>query len=195
MKGGYSTKSQMYFRKIKKGRVSIMKILKSFLSIFLSALVFSLNFVYIDSIASSDGYYKGKNVDIAYNIHAFIPYGNDEKTLTANEFALEMESLGPKSFAIAEDGTIYILDTLSYKIKQYTSNGEFMQSFDLPTGFYGIDMDFSEDNLSVLSDSGDLLNMKKIQTGSSEWKSIDQSISSGVSIEDTIGLYCENGLI
>lgn len=133
--------------------------------------------------------------------YAFIPYSESEASLATSGNTPEMETLGPKSFAIAEDGTIYILDTLNEKVKHYTVAGKFINDIELPAGFYGIDLEVTDSILCVLGDNGELISVdiepNYNSVASSTVNSSHDILKTyeEIPISDIIGLYREDNII
>jgi hypothetical protein len=61
------------------------------------------------TIAREDTKYITEKNEITYNEYLYIPFGESEDMLGGVSYT-DAESLGPKSFAIMSDGTVYILD-------------------------------------------------------------------------------------
>lgn len=100
--------------------------------------------------------YVYSNDEVGYIVYSYIPYGQSDDTLTINERKEELEPLGPNSFAIMPDGTIYILDTLSGKIKHYTQKGKFLEAIQLPIDVYAIDMEITPNTIYIMGSDGEI---------------------------------------
>jgi hypothetical protein len=122
--------------------------------------------------------------EITYKKYMFIPYGDDEGSLA--HFVGEGDkavNLGPNSFAVAEDGSVFILDDLRYQIKHYSPTGTFMYSIALPKNGFGLDFEVSGDTVYLMN--GDNCLYKK-STADAEWVKLGT-----YSIMRLAGLYAE----
>lgn len=135
--------------------------------------------------------YVYSNDEIGYIVYSYIPYGQSDDTLTINERKEDLEPLGPNSFAIMPDGTIYILDTLSGKIKHYTREGKFLEAIQLPIDVYAIDMEITPNAIYIMGFDGEIyahdLDSYNL---SAMW-----SFKGKYPREDIITLQAENGVV
>ena len=96
--------------------------------------------------------YVTEDNEIKYKQYIFIPYGEKEDTL--GHGGSIGSGYGPGSFAVATDGTVYILDTFNRKIKRYTAGGSFMFSSELPGNTNGVDFEVYNNTIYLLGIDG-----------------------------------------
>ena len=111
-----------------------------------------------------------------------IPYGDSEENLSRTDIREDSEILLPKSFCINSDGDFYILDTLSNKVKVYTSTGDFLKSINLPSEIYGLDIEKVDNYLFVYSDNCNLYLIDEDNTEVIE-------VVTNIEREDIAGIY------
>ncbi len=93
--------------------------------------------------------------EITYKQYMFIPYGDDETGLghyiiNGQGQKQKAGNLGPNSFSVAEDGSVYILDTLKYRISRYSSGGAYMYSVPIPSNAWGLDFEVAGDTIYLM---------------------------------------------
>ncbi len=122
--------------------------------------------------------------EITYKKYMFIPYGENESSLGL--FKGEGQRpviIGPNSFSVAADGTVYILDTVNYKVKRYTANGNFMYSIELPKNAWAFDFEVAGNTVYLMS--GDY-NLYRKGVSDKEWTKLGS-----YSIMSLAGLYAQ----
>ena len=133
------------------------------------------------------GKYVTAENEVEYQEYLSIPLG-EGKTALGGYSSQKAESLGPKSFAVMDNGSVYILDTQKHRIVQYSGADELLWSAALPDEWYAIDMDVSGDEIYVASSECDIY-----ATGLGNVKSIGRQRIGSLSRTDLAGLYAENG--
>lgn len=153
-------------------------------------LALVVNAMAITTNSDSASKYVTVENEVNYEEYLFIPFGDDIDTLGCNEYREQVEMVGPKSFVVSDDGSVYILDTLNESIKQYSAKGRFLTSISLPDGCYGLDMDIADGNIYLMCDDRYLykknLNLDSF-TADDSWEMIGS-----YSITSLAGLYAEN---
>jgi hypothetical protein len=129
--------------------------------------------------------------EITYKQYAFIPYGDDEASLghyivNGQGQKQKAGNLGPNSFSVAEDGSVYILDTLKYRINRYSSGGAYMYSVPLPSNAWGLDFEVAGDTIYLMHGDSWLYKIRAAagETDSKGWEKLDT-----YSIISLAGLY------
>jgi hypothetical protein len=122
--------------------------------------------------------------EITYKKYMVIPYGEGEAAL--GHVTVEGPKpmyLGPNSFSVTSDGGVFILDTVNYKIKRYSSGGIYMYSIALPKNIWGLDFEVMGNTVYLMG--GDY-NLYKKSVGGDEWVKLGT-----YSIMSLAGLYSQ----
>lgn len=127
------------------------KLVVVFLFIF---LFFALN-----STAYDAADVKSKN---ASELLMQLPIGNGNGLLAYTPDVPEFEKRGPKSFAVAHNGNIYILDTIDNQIEIFDKDGHSKSTLSLPENKEYLDIELAHHSIFVMNDSGEIL---EYQTG------------------------------
>ena len=115
-----------------------------------------------------------------------IAYGQTDENVRRTEIIEDSLIITPQSFTIDQEGNFYILDTLNYKVKKYSTTGVYLEAISLPEGVYGKDIEVLEDTIFIYTDDNKLYAINKVNP--KEYACITE-----ISRENIAALYVAEG--
>lgn len=91
-----------------------------------------------------------------------IPVGKGEGNIAYTKAVSEMEKFGPESFAVANNGNIYILDSVEKQVEIFNTSAGFIKTINLPNNeeYYDIEIR-SDGNIILLTYGFEIIELSK----------------------------------
>ncbi len=94
-------------------------------------------------------YVSGSEI-IQYKLLVSIPYGKDEASLYSPDVLEDQIKPCPMSFAVADDRSVYIIDSDCSNIKHYSSAGKFIDRITLPKDIIAYDIEVTSNEIYIM---------------------------------------------